>query len=61
MTGVDLSTAQIVGVIGTLVVSAIGAPGTPGVSVAIFTTIAAGLGIPSEGMVLTLGLTVFWT
>ncbi len=56
MTGVDLTTTQIVGVVGTLVVSAIGAPGTPGVSVAILTTVAAGLGIPSEGMVLILGV-----
>ncbi len=56
MTGVDLTSAQIFGVVSTLVVSAIGAPGTPGVSVAILTSVAAGLGIPMEGMVLIMGV-----
>ncbi|MCB2107929.1 MAG: dicarboxylate/amino acid:cation symporter [Rhodobacteraceae bacterium] len=56
MTGLDLTVGQIAGVVGTLVVSSIGAPGTPGVSVAILTTVSASLGIPAQAMVLIFGV-----
>lgn len=56
MVGVELTTAEIVTVVATLVLSSIGAPGTPGVSIAILTTVVASLGIPSDGMVLILGV-----
>jgi Na+/H+-dicarboxylate symporter len=56
MVGVDLSTAEVTTLVATLVLSTIGAPGTPGVSIAILTTVVASLGIPTEGMVLILGV-----
>ena len=56
MTGVDLAPGQIAAVVGTLVVSSIGAPGTPGVSIAILATVVSGLGIPTAGVVLILGV-----
>lgn len=56
MSGVDLSVPDMGMIIFTLVVSSIGAPGTPGVSIAILTTVAASFGIPVEGMVLILGV-----
>jgi Na+/H+-dicarboxylate symporter len=56
MVGIELSGAEITTVVATLVLSSIGAPGTPGVSIAILTTVVSGLGIPTEGMVLILGV-----
>jgi Na+/H+-dicarboxylate symporter len=56
MVGVELSAAEITTVVATLVLSSIGAPGTPGVSIAILTTVVASLGIPIDGMVLILGV-----
>lgn len=56
MVGVELSAAEITTVVATLVLSSIGAPGTPGVSIAILTTVVASLGIPTDGMVLILGV-----
>ena len=56
LAGVDLTTAQIVAVVGTLVASSIGAPGTPGVSIAILISVATSIGIPVEGMVIILGV-----
>ena len=56
MTGVELAPGQIAAVVGTLVVSSIGAPGTPGVSIAILATVVSGLGIPTAGVVLILGV-----
>lgn len=56
LAGIDLTAAQIVVVIGTLVASSIGAPGTPGVSIAILINVATGMGIPVEGMVIILGV-----
>ena len=56
MVGVELNTAEIITLVTTLVLSTIGAPGTPGVSIAILTTVVASLGIPTEGMVLILGV-----
>lgn len=56
LAGVDLTMGQTAVVIGTLVASSIGAPGTPGVSIAILINVATGMGIPVEGMVIILGV-----
>lgn len=56
LAGIELSLAQTVVVVGTLVASSIGAPGTPGVSIAILVNVATGMGIPVEGMVIILGV-----
>ena len=56
LAGVELTPAQIVMVSGTLVASSIGAPGTPGVSIAILASVATGMGIPVAGMVIILGV-----
>ncbi len=56
MSGIDLALPQIILITGTLVASSIGAPGTPGVSIAILMSVAAGFGIPVEGMVIILGV-----
>ncbi|MCB0421736.1 MAG: dicarboxylate/amino acid:cation symporter [Bdellovibrionales bacterium] len=54
--GLDLSLGQL----GLIVLSAtgasIGAPGTPGVGIAILSTLLRGIGIPSEGILLILGI-----
>ncbi len=56
LSGIELTTAQTAAVVGTLVASSIGAPGTPGVSIAILVSVASGAGIPVEGMVIILGV-----
>ncbi len=56
LAGVDLTAAQIGVVVATLVASSIGAPGTPGVSIAILISVASSIGIPVEGMVIILGV-----
>ena len=56
LAGVELTVAQIGVVVATLVASSIGAPGTPGVSIAILISVASGIGIPVEGMVIILGV-----
>ena len=56
LAGVELTAAQTAAVIGTLVASSIGAPGTPGVSIAILINVATSMGIPVEGMVIILGV-----
>lgn len=56
MSDVALGSAEIFLLVGTLVVSSIGAPGTPGVSIAILASVAAGFGIPAEGLVIILGV-----
>jgi Na+/H+-dicarboxylate symporter len=56
MAGIDLALPQIALITATLVASSIGAPGTPGVSIAILMSVAAGFGIPVEGMVIILGV-----
>lgn len=56
MAGVELGPAETMLVLGTLVGSSIGAPGTPGVSIAILASVAAGFGIPAEGLVIILGV-----
>ncbi len=56
LAGVELTGIQIGVVVGTLVASSIGAPGTPGVSIAILLNVATSMGIPVEGMVIILGV-----
>lgn len=56
LAGVELTGLQIAVVTGTLVASSIGAPGTPGVSIAILLSVAASAGIPADGMVIILGV-----
>ena len=56
LAGVELSGAQIAVVVATLVGSSIGAPGTPGVSIAILISVAGSMNIPVEGMVIILGV-----
>lgn len=56
VSGVDLSLAETLLLVGTLVASSIGAPGTPGVSIAILASVAAGFGIPASGLVIILGV-----
>ncbi|OCC22970.1 hypothetical protein MB02_14500 [Croceicoccus estronivorus] len=53
---VDLSWGETLLIIGTLVASSIGAPGTPGVSIAILASVAVGFGIPPGGLVIILGV-----
>ncbi|WP_417616989.1 dicarboxylate/amino acid:cation symporter [Parasphingorhabdus sp.] len=56
ISGVDLSITETMLLVGTLVASSIGAPGTPGVSIAILASVAAGFGIPATGLVIILGV-----
>ncbi|MCG6114720.1 MAG: dicarboxylate/amino acid:cation symporter [Mesorhizobium sp.] len=56
MAGIDLSLGEIAIITATLVASSIGAPGTPGVSIAILLSVAASFGIPTAGMVIILGV-----
>lgn len=56
ISGVDLSVSETILLVGTLVASSIGAPGTPGVSIAILASVAAGFGIPATGLVIILGV-----
>ena len=54
--GVDLNIGEQATLIITLVLTSIGAPGTPGVSIAILATVAIKFGIPTSGMVLIIGM-----
>lgn len=56
MSGIELNAGQIMVMTVTLVASSIGAPGTPGVSIAILASVAAGFGIPVDGMVIVMGV-----
>ena len=56
ISGVDLSLTEILLLVGTLVASSIGAPGTPGVSIAILASVASGFGIPAAGLMIILGV-----
>jgi len=56
LSGIDLGATQVATIVFTLVVSSIGAPGTPGVSIAILTSVVAGFGIPAAGIALILGV-----
>ena len=53
---IDLSTGQLLLLIVTTVGASIGSPGTPGVGIAILASIAAGIGIPGEGIALVIGV-----
>ncbi|WP_444895716.1 dicarboxylate/amino acid:cation symporter [Microbulbifer sp. SSSA005] len=54
--GIDLTTAQLVGLTVTTVGASIGSPSTPGVGIVILATILAGIGVPPEGIALILGV-----
>lgn len=56
ISGVELTLAETLLLVGTLVASSIGAPGTPGVSIAILASVAAGFGIPAAGLAIILGV-----
>ncbi|MFN3687349.1 dicarboxylate/amino acid:cation symporter [Salinarimonas sp.] len=56
MAGIELGLGETALIAATLVATSIGAPGTPGVSIAILMSVAAGFGIPVEGMVIILGV-----
>ncbi|WP_305096740.1 dicarboxylate/amino acid:cation symporter [Croceibacterium aestuarii] len=56
ISGIELGSGQLLLIIGTLVASSIGAPGTPGVSMGILASVAAGFGIPAAGLVIILGV-----
>ncbi len=53
---VDLSFAQIVLVAATATLSSIGAPGTPGVGIAVLASILTSVGIPASGVMLIIGV-----
>jgi len=56
MFAIDMSMGEQAALVMTLVLTSIGAPGTPGVSIAILATVTAKLGIPASGMVLIIGV-----
>lgn len=56
MFNIDLSVGEQAALVMTLVLTSIGAPGTPGVSIAILATVTAKFGIPPSGMVLIIGV-----
>lgn len=54
--GVELAPGQIAIIVITLVTASIGAPGTPGVSIAILSGLVTSFGIPPQGLILVLGI-----
>jgi len=56
MSGVALTTVQMISIALTLMISTIGAASTPGSGMIILGSVAAGFGIPMEGFVLILGV-----
>ena len=56
ISGVELNASQIWLVVVTLVASSIGAPGTPGVGMVILANVVAGLGIPTAGLAIIMGI-----
>jgi Na+/H+-dicarboxylate symporter len=56
LSGLQLSYGELSLIVVTLVASSIGAPGTPGVGLVILGNIAGDFGIPTEGLVLILGV-----
>ena len=56
ISGIELSIGQMAAIVLTLVSTTLGAPGTPGVSVAILASVAASYGIPLHGLVIILGV-----
>ncbi len=57
--GVTLSPAEVAFMVFTLVAASIGAPGAPGVSIAILSGLVATFGIPPQGLVFVLGVDRF--
>jgi len=53
---IDLTLSQIALVVITATLSAVGAPGTPGVGIAILATILTSVGIPAHGVMLIVGV-----
>ena len=53
---VELTLSQISLVVLTATLSAVGAPGTPGVGIAILATILSSVGIPAQGVMLIVGV-----
>lgn len=56
MAGVEMGLGKIALISTTLIVTSLGAPGTPGVSIAILMSVAAAAGIPAEGVAIILGV-----
>ncbi|MCO1335483.1 dicarboxylate/amino acid:cation symporter [Microbulbifer sp. OS29] len=54
--GIDLTTAQLIGLTVTTVGASIGSPSTPGVGIVILATILSGIGVPPEGIALIIGV-----
>lgn len=54
--GMDLSISQIALIVVSATGASIGAPGTPGVGIAILASILKGIGVPSEGILLIIGI-----
>ncbi|XDD50300.1 dicarboxylate/amino acid:cation symporter [Leptospira sp. WS92.C1] len=57
--GIDLGPAQLVFLLFSTVGASIGTPSTPGIGIVILATILAGLGIPTEGIGIILGVDRF--
>lgn len=57
--GVSLSGGEIAFIVVTLVAASIGAPGAPGVSIAILSSLVLSFGIPDHGLVFVLGVDRF--
>ncbi|EMY12401.1 transporter, dicarboxylate/amino acid:cation Na+/H+ symporter domain protein [Leptospira weilii str. Ecochallenge] len=57
--GIELSPTQLVFILFATVGASIGTPSTPGIGIVILATILAGLGIPTEGMGIILGVDRF--
>ena len=56
LSNVTLGVGDLTLIVFTLVAASIGAPGTPGVSIVILSTVVTGFGIPAAGLVLVLGV-----
>ena len=56
VSGIDLTTADQLLIVVTLVASSIGAPGAPGVGIVILGSVAADMGIPATALPLVLGV-----
>lgn len=56
LSGVELSTVQQAGLVTTLVLASIGAPGVPGVSIVILTSLIGNYGLPVSGIAFLLGV-----
>tara|TARA_R110001592_G_scaffold31482_1_gene110943 strand:+ start:16158 stop:16730 length:573 start_codon:yes stop_codon:yes gene_type:complete len=56
MFGISLSVGEQSALVMMLVLTSVGAPGTPGVSIAILATVSAKFGIPASGMALIIGV-----